>query len=121
MSKNNNFFSKLSLPLSGVIALSSVIAFQAYAEESFLVRGLVLFGGILLSIAIALLSSSGRNFLSFFKESIVEAKKVIWPTRKETIQTVLVVFVFVVIVSAFLWLADKFYEWFLYSIILGWK
>jgi len=121
MSKIAEFFSKLSLPISGVIALSSVIAFQAYAEESALIRGLVLFGGISLSLIIALLSSSGRVFLSFFKESIIEAKKVVWPSRKETAQTVLIVFAFVVLVSAFLWLADKFYEWFLYSIILGWK
>ena len=121
MSKIAEIFSKLSLPVSGVIALSSVIAFQAYGEESDLFRGLVLFVGITFSLIIALMSSSGRIFLVFFKDSIVEAKKVVWPTKKETIQTVLIVFAFVVVVSAFLWLADKFYEWFLYSIILGWK
>ncbi len=121
MSKIAEIFSKLSLPVSGVIALSSVIAFQAYGEESLLFRGLVLFFGITSSLIIALLSSSGRVFLVFFKDSIVEAKKVVWPTKKETAQTVMIVFAFVVVVSAFLWLADKFYEWFLYSIILGWK
>jgi len=42
----------------------------------------------------------------FMREVQVEAKKVVWPERKETIQSTLMVFVMVVIISAFLWLVD---------------
>ena len=55
------------------------------------------------------------------REAIQEVKRVVWPTKKETLQTVLIVFAFVLVVAIFLWVADKFYEWFLYSIVLGWK
>ncbi|MEO5354634.1 MAG: preprotein translocase subunit SecE [Magnetococcus sp. XQGC-1] len=35
-----------------------------------------------------------------------EARKVVWPTRKDTVQTTLVVFGMVVAVSLFLWVVD---------------
>ena len=40
------------------------------------------------------------------RQSVVEARKVVWPTRKETIQTTMVVFVLVVIMAAFLAVVD---------------
>ena len=48
-------------------------------------------------------------------------KKVVWPTRKETIQTTAAVFAFVVVMAVFLWVSDKALEWVLYEVILGWK
>jgi preprotein translocase subunit SecE len=48
-------------------------------------------------------------------------KKVVWPTRKETIQTTAAVFAFVVVMAVFLWLTDKGLEWLLYDLIMGWK
>ena len=62
-------------------------------------------------------SSSSRSR----RESLVEAKKVVWPTRKETLQTTGVVFAFVVVMAVFLWVSDKTLEWVLYDLILGWK
>ena len=52
---------------------------------------------------------------------IQEMRRVVWPTKKETFQTVLIVFIFVLLVSIFLWMADKSFEWILYEIVLGWK
>ena len=51
----------------------------------------------------------------------VELKKVVWPTRKETVQTTAAVFAFVVVMALFLWVSDKTLEWVLYDLILGWK
>jgi preprotein translocase subunit SecE len=48
-------------------------------------------------------------------------RKVAWPSRKETIQSTLVVFAFVTTMALFLWLTDKTLEWVLYDLILGWK
>ena len=50
-----------------------------------------------------------------------EVKKVVWPTRKETMQTTAAVFAFVVVMAVFLWVSDKTLEWVLYDLILGWK
>ena len=46
-------------------------------------------------------------------------KKVVWPTRKETMQTTAAVFAFVVVMAVFLWVSDKTLEWVLYDLILG--
>jgi preprotein translocase subunit SecE len=63
----------------------------------------------------------GREFAVFAGEAIAEVKKVVWPTRKETIQTTAAVFAFVLVMAVFLWLSDKTLEWVLYDLILGWK
>ena len=61
------------------------------------------------------------NLFAFFQEVRSEASKVTWPTRKETVQTTAMVFVFVLIMAIFLWLTDKTLEWVMYDLILGWK
>jgi preprotein translocase SecE subunit len=72
-------------------------------------------------IAVAWYTAPGRRFIVFANESVVEAKKVAWPSRKETLQTTAMVFGFVVAMSIFLWLTDKSFEWVLYDLVLGWK
>ncbi|HNQ75433.1 MAG TPA: preprotein translocase subunit SecE, partial [Pseudothauera hydrothermalis] len=67
------------------------------------------------------LSAPGRRFIDFAREAVVETKKVVWPSRKETVQTTGIVFAFVVVLAIFLWLTDKSLEWVLYDLILGWK
>ena len=47
----------------------------------------------------------------FRSESVDEAKRVVWPTRKETMQTTAVVFGFVLIMAIFLWLIDASLLW----------
>ena len=56
-----------------------------------------------------------------FAEYEREMRKVVWPTRKETLQTTFFVFVFASLMSLFLWLVDKGLEWVLYSLLLGWR
>ena len=58
---------------------------------------------------------------AFAKDASVEARRVVWPTRKETTQVTLTVFAFVVVMAIFLWLVDKGLEWVLYDLVLGWK
>ena len=59
--------------------------------------------------------------MQFAREALVEVRKVVWPTRKETMQTTAAVFAFVLAMAVFLWLTDKSLEWVLYDLILGWK
>ena len=113
--------SKLLVPLSGTLAFVSIISFQIYAEEGMVFRVLLLCTGLGISLMFLFLSPAGRNFITYFKDSIQEAKRVVWPTKKETFQTVVMVFLFVLLSAIFLWLADKFFEWVLYSMVLGWK
>ena len=73
------------------------------------------------ALVVALTSDLGNQFVVFGRESLGEVKKVVWPTRKETMQTTAAVFAFVVVMAVFLWASDKTLEWVLYDLILGWK
>ena len=77
--------------------------------------------GIAAGTAVAWMSEPGREFAAFAREALVEVKKVVWPTRKETMQTTAAVFAFVVVMAVFLWITDKGLEWVLYDLVLGWK
>jgi transcriptional antiterminator NusG len=59
-----------------------------------------------IAAAIAFQSAQGQNFWRFAQSSRGELRKVIWPTRQETVQTTLTVFVFVLILGVFFWLLD---------------
>jgi preprotein translocase subunit SecE len=112
---------KLMLAAAVLALLAGIVGFHQLAESSVWVRAAALVGGIVVAVVIALLSQSGRRFIGFSQLSIDEARKVVWPTRKETIQTTLIVFAFVLVMALFLWLADKVLEWVLYDLILGWR
>jgi preprotein translocase subunit SecE len=53
----------------------------------------------------------GRTVWSFVLESKQEVRKVVWPTRDETMRTTLLVFAMVFIVGLILWLLDMFLFW----------
>ena len=56
-------------------------------------------------------SPARRKFAAFARESWEEAKRVVWPTRKETLQTTGVVFAFVFVMAIFLWGVDATLLW----------
>ena len=112
--------SKLLVPLAGTLAFGSIISFQVYAEEGMVFRVLLLCIGLGISLTLLFLSPTGRNFIIYFKESIQEAKRVVWPTKKKP-SKLLLWFFYLFLSAIFLWLADKFFEWVLYSMVLGWK
>jgi preprotein translocase subunit SecE len=118
---NSSLADRILLASAGIVVLSAFVSFQVISEEELLIRSTVLAVGILIGLFLALKSLPGQNFIGFFRDSIQEMRRVVWPTKKETFQTVLIVFVFVLLVSIFLWMADKSFEWILYELVLGWK
>lgn len=77
--------------------------------------------GLAAAVGVFLTSEWGRQFVGFARDAVKEVKKVVWPTRKETLQMTGYVFAFVVLMALFLWLTDKTLEWVLYDLILGWR
>lgn len=65
---------------------------------------------VIITVAAALgcllFTNKGRSLIAFSREAYIELRKVIWPTRQETLQTTIIVFVAVCVVSLFLYLAD---------------
>jgi preprotein translocase subunit SecE len=112
---------KLKLSLSIVAAIAGVVGFYLLSSQSGLVRAGGLLLGLLLALALFWTSTQGKEFIGFAKDSVRETKKVVWPTRKEATQITGIVFGFVLIMAIFLWSTDKFLEFLLYDLILGWK
>jgi len=107
--------------LAGFIVILSLVAYYALASQTIWVRLAALLGGFAVAVVLAAVSADGKRFLAYAKDSVAEAKKVVWPSRKEATQMTLVVFAFVVVMALFLWAADKLIEWLVFSVFLGWK
>jgi preprotein translocase subunit SecE len=112
---------KAKLAAAVALVAVGVVGYYWLAQANIVLRILAVLGGIAAGAAVALASAPGREFVVFTREALVEVRKVVWPSRKETVQTTAAVFAFVVVMAVFLWLSDKSLEWLLYDLILGWK
>ena len=112
---------KIKLLLAAALVVAGIAGYYWLAADSIVLRALSVIAGIVAGVVVALTSELGKQFLVFGRESLAEVKKVVWPTRKETMQTTAAVFAFVVVMAVFLWISDKTLEWVLYDLILGWK
>lgn len=56
-------------------------------------------------------TAQGQRFNTFLQASRAELRKVVWPTRQETVRTTLLVVVMVVIAGLFLWAVDSLLLW----------
>ena len=113
---------KLKLGAAAALVALGLWAYYGLGDATALVlRILAVVAGVLAGAAVAWFSAPGREFALFAAEALTELKKVVWPTRKETLQTTAAVFAFVAAMAVFLWLSDKTLEWVLYDLVLGWK
>jgi len=113
---------KVKLAVAVLLVAAGIWGYYWLGEGTTLIlRILAVVAGMAAGAAVAWFSEPGRQFAVFAAESITEVKKVVWPTRKETMQTTAAVFAFVVVMAVFLWVSDKALEWVLYDLILGWK
>ena len=94
-----------------LVLAAGVFAFYWFGEVSWAVRTVGLVAAASIAIAIAAFTAQGRQFRHFLAESHFELRKVVWPTRQETLQTTLVILVVVIILSIMLWLVDMFLGW----------
>ena len=68
--------------------------------------------------AVFIKSTQGDRFLHFLRETRIELRKVVWPTREETAKTTGIIMIAVVVVAIFLWIIDAFFTWSVQSISL---
>jgi preprotein translocase subunit SecE len=112
---------KIKLAIAILLVAAGVAGYYQLQDQALVLRVLAVVGGIAAGAALALITEPGRTFTAFAREAVVEVKKVVWPNRKETMQTTAIVFAFVVVMAVFLWISDKTLEWVLYDLVLGWK
>lgn len=97
------------------LLLAGLIGNHYYSEVSMPLRML---GWVLFLVAAGFVASrtqKGRWVIEFFRDSRMELRKVVWPTREETMQTTLVVAAMVIILALLLWGMDGVLVW-----LIGW-
>jgi preprotein translocase subunit SecE len=97
---------KIKLFVAILLLVAGLAGFYLLGDKPMVVRILVVLGGVVAAGVVASLTQSGRQFMGFAKESVDEAKRVVWPTRKEAMQTTGIVFVFVVLMALFIFGVD---------------
>ena len=112
---------KLKFILALLLLAAGLTGFYLLADQPMILRVLAVLAGLGAGIAVAWFTAPGKRFFDFSREAVVETKKVVWPSRKETMQTTGIVFAFVLVMAIVLWTTDKGLEWVLYDLILGWK
>ena len=94
-----------------LLLLLGIAVFYYFADQAVLYRVLGMLALTIAGVVVFLTSSQGHALKGFMKASRTEMRKVVWPTRAETLQTTLVVVVMVLLMGIFLWLLDMFLLW----------
>ena len=95
---------KLALAL--LVLIGGLVAFYYYADAAKLARISGVIAAVVVAVGIASQTDKGRQVVSFVREAQIEVRKVVWPTRKETTNTTLVVMIVVILFAFLLWVLD---------------
>ncbi|CAN7183452.1 preprotein translocase subunit SecE [Pseudorhodoferax sp. Leaf265] len=112
---------KAKLAVSAALVIAALAGFYLLGKQGQVAQWGALIVGLAAAVALFFSSEPGRQLIAFGRDAWREVKKVVWPTRKESMQMTAYVFAFVVVMALFLWFTDKTLEWVLYDLILGWK
>jgi preprotein translocase subunit SecE len=101
--------------IAGALLLAAFVGNHYYSAVYMPFR--VLGWLVILALAgfVAAKTQKGRWVVEFFRDSRMELRKVVWPTRQETMQTTLVVAVMVIVLALILWGMDGILVW-----LIGW-
>ena len=102
---------KVKATVAIVIAIAGVVGYYVLADQATWVRWLAVIAGLVVAGAVVAFSRYGSEFRRFLELARIELRKVVWPTRQETLQTTLVVFGFVIVAGIFFWLLDLALAW----------
>jgi preprotein translocase subunit SecE len=105
------------LAVAALLIGAGVFGFYWYQDQSTLYRVLGLLAVTAVALGVALTTEKGRATVSFLQDSRTEVRKMVWPSRTETLQTTLIVFLVIIVVGIFLWLLDMFLGWLIQYII----
>jgi preprotein translocase subunit SecE len=117
----NTTSDRLKIALAVIAVIAGLAGFYLLSQQALVLRIAAVLVGLAVAVGIASLSEPGKRFFAFGREAVAETKKVVWPTRKETIQTTAVVFGFVTIMALTIWAVDKLIEFGIYDLLLGWR
>ncbi len=102
---------KVKLAAAILIVIAGVAGYYVLANQATWMRWLPVLGSLVLAAVVVGFSRYGIEFRRFVELARVELRKIVWPTRQETLQTTLVVFGFVIVAGVFFWVLDLVLAW----------
>jgi preprotein translocase subunit SecE len=109
---------KLKYVVTALLVLAGLAVYRFVTYQMPIWQYVPVIVGLVLAVGVFLVSAAGRQFVGYAGDSVKEAKKVVWPSRKEAMQMTAVVFGFVAILAIFLWAVDSAVAWLFYDVIL---
>ena len=97
--------------------LAGIGAFHYFGDQSLLLRVIGFLILVAVVAAVVLRTEKGRIGWEFVRDARTEVRKVVWPTRRETLQTTGIVIVMVGLVAVMLWMLDTFLGWLVRSLL----
>lgn len=97
---------KIKLVISLLLVAAGVAGFYLLEDHAMVVRILAVLAGLISAAVLLSTTASGKAFFAFANDAVAEAKRVVWPSRRETIQTTIAVFVLVLVMAIFMWVVD---------------
>jgi preprotein translocase subunit SecE len=111
-------FDSVKWVVVALLLAAAIVGNSYFADQSLLYRVLGIVAVSAVAAMVALQTAKGIAFWNLVKGSRTEIRKVVWPTRQETVQTTLIVLAFVVLVALLLWGLDTLLGW-LVSMVIG--
>jgi preprotein translocase subunit SecE len=108
----------IKLSVAVIMMVVATTLFYTYSEYSTLLRVLGLLAVAGLAVFLASRTAVGGNVFGYIGATQVEVRKVVWPTRQETLQTTLIVLLMVILVALMLWAFDSLLGWAVRSLML---
>ena len=100
------------------VVLAALSAFYVFSDESTLLRVIGLLVAFGVAGAVAMQTEKGRAAWGFAKDARMEVRKVVWPTRQETLQTTGLIMALIGVVAIVLWMLDSTLGWMM-KLVLG--
>jgi len=97
---------RIKFALGAILALAGLVGYYILADSPLIVRVLALLVALAAGVGVSWYTAPAQEFRVFAREAWNEAKRVVWPSRKETWQTTGVVFALVIVMGLFLWFVD---------------
>jgi preprotein translocase subunit SecE len=102
---------KIQVGVAIAVFIAGLALFYILSDKAMIARVGAMLGCFVAAAVIGWFTVPGQDFVQFSKEAIEETKKVVWPTRKEAMQTTGIVFAFVFVMALFLWVVDWSLLW----------
>ena len=110
---------KVKLAAAVLIVVLGIAGFYYFDEQSMLLRAGMVVVTVIAGLGVALLSGPGQAAWEFAKGARLELRKVVWPTRRETVQGTGMVLLMVILIGIYLWIMDTILFWVIYDLVLG--